>query len=326
MSGRRHRPRGIDPKAVSTRLTGFSGTGVRGRRRRRRLRFRQWFSPGVKRLAAGLATVLGIKPLGFFIPCRYAGQAASNSAASFAGVEEIFANAGENFGAVIADIEAYAPELRAIAAAGRLAGGARPHFRQGLFPRLDAATAYALARRYRPRRIVEIGAGHSTRFLATAIAESGFDCRLTIIDPSPRRVVGLPAIEIIETTVQEAGLAPFDDLSPGDFLVVDSSHILMPGSDVDMVLNAILPRAPRGLLVHFHDIFLPDPYPREWDWRAYNEQNAVAALLAGGEAFEVVFASHYAVTRLRDLWAGTVIAEIGLPDGAFETSLWLRKR
>lgn len=311
---------------MSTGLTGLSGTGVQGRRRRRRSRFRQWFSPGTKRLAAGLATVLGIKPLGFFIPCRYAGQAASSGAVSFARVAEIFANAGENFGAVIGDIEACASELRTIAAGGQLAGGAKPHFRQGLFPRLDAATAYALARRYQPRRIVEIGAGYSTRFLATAIAEGGFDCRLTTIDPSPRKVVNLPGIEIIETTVQEAGQTPFDDLSPGDFLVVDSSHILMPGSDVDMVLNAVLPAAPRGLLVHFHDIFLPDAYPREWDWRAYNEQNAVAALLAGGEAFEVVFASHYAVTRLRDLWAGTVIAEIGLPDGAFETSLWLRKR
>ncbi len=290
------------------------------------MRFRQWFSPGTKRLVAGLATVLGIKPLGFFIPCRYAAQATSHSTRSFAPVEEIFANARENFGAVIDDIEACAPQLRAIAAAGQLAGDAKPHFRQGLFPRLDAAAAYALARRYKPRRIVEIGAGYSTRFLATAITEGGFDCRLTTIDPSPRKVVDLPAIEIIEATVQEAGQAPFDALAPGDFLVVDSSHILMPGSDVDMVLNAILPRAPRGLLVHFHDILLPDPYPGEWDWRAYNEQNAIAALLTSGDAFEVLFASHYVATRMPDLLAGTVISEIALADGVFETSLWLRKR
>ena len=311
---------------MNARPTGLSGTGVQGRRRRRRLRFRQWFSPGAKRLVAGLSTVLGIKPLGFFSPHRYAGQAASAATVSFAGVEEIFADAEESFGAVIGEIEACAPELRAIAGDGGGADGARPHFRQGLFSRLDAAAAYALVRRYRPRRIVEIGAGYSTRFLARAVADGGFECHITTIDPAPRKVVDLPGIEIIETTVQEAGRAPFDALSPGDFLVVDSSHILMPGSDVDMVLNTLLPRAPRGLLVHFHDIFLPDAYPREWDWRAYNEQNAVAALLAGGDAFEVVFASHYAVTRLRDLWAGTVIAEIGLPDGAFETSLWLRKR
>ncbi len=104
------------------------------------MQFRQWFSPGIKRLAAGLATVLGIKPLGFFIPCRYAGHATSAAAMSFARVEEIFANARENFHAVIGDIEACAPELRAIAANGGGADGTRPHFRQGLFPRLDAAT------------------------------------------------------------------------------------------------------------------------------------------------------------------------------------------
>jgi hypothetical protein len=307
-------------------MTGFSGTVGRGRRKRRRFRSRQWFPPGAKRLIAGLATVLGIKPLGFFIPCRYAAEATANSATHFARVEEIFADARENFDAVIGDIEACAPALRAIAAADQPAEGVKPHFRQGLFPRLDAAAAYALARRYKPARIVEIGTGHSTRFLATAIAEGGFDCRLTTIDPAPRRVVERPGIEIIEATVQEAGTAPFDDLAPGDFLVVDSSHILMPGSDVDMVLNTILPRAPRGLLVHFHDILLPDAYPREWNWRAYNEQNAVAALLTSGDAFEVLFASHYAATRMQELLAPTVIAEIALPDGVFETSLWLRKR
>lgn len=311
---------------MSTRLPALPGAGEERRRKHWCLRPRRWISPGIRRSTAGLATVLGIRQLGFFIPHRYAGQAADTGAQYFARVEEIFAGAGESFGAVIGEIEAYAPALRAIAAADRETKGTRPHFRQGLFPRLDAAAAYALARRHRPRRIVEVGAGHSTRFLAAAIAEGGFECRLTTIDPAPRRVADLAAIEIIEATLQETGLAPFEGLAPGDFLVVDSSHVLMPGSDVDMLLNAVLPQAPKGLLVHFHDIFLPDAYPSEWEWRAYNEQNAVAALLTSGDGYEVLFASHYAATRLKDLWAGTVIAEIGLQPGVFETSLWLRKR
>jgi hypothetical protein len=51
-----------------------------------------------------------------------------------------------------------------------------------------------------------------------------------------------------------------------------SAHILMPGTDVDILFNHVLPGLRRGVLVHVHDIFLPDDYPPEWEWRGYNEQ------------------------------------------------------
>ena len=49
----------------------------------------------------------------------------------------------------------------------------------------------------------------------------------------------------------------------------------MPGSDVDLLLNEVLPQLRPGVLIHLHDIFLPDPYPAGWAWRGYNEQVAV---------------------------------------------------
>ena len=52
------------------------------------------------------------------------------------------------------------------------------------------------------------------------------------------------------------------------------------------------------MLVHFHDVFLPDPYPEAWAWRGYNEQQAIAVLLQG-EGYGCRFASHYVATRLR---------------------------
>ena len=72
------------------------------------------------------------------------------------------------------------------------------------------------------------------------------------------------------------------DLAPGDVLSIDSSHILMPGTDVDILLNRVLPALPAGVLVHIHDVFLPDDYPPAWSWRGYNEQLGVAALVQGG--------------------------------------------
>ena len=56
----------------------------------------------------------------------------------------------------------------------------------------------------------------------------------------------------------------------------------MPGSDVDILLNRVLPGAPAGLLVHIHDIFLPWDYPEDWAPRFYSEQYVVAAYLFGG--------------------------------------------
>jgi hypothetical protein len=79
-----------------------------------------------------------------------------------------------------------------------------------------------------------------------------------------------------------------------------------------------------GVLVHVHDIFLPDAYPPEWAWRGYNEQLLVGALIQGG-AFELVFASRYAATRLMHRLEESVLAALPLATDAHETSLWLRK-
>ncbi|MFX7914564.1 class I SAM-dependent methyltransferase, partial [Acinetobacter baumannii] len=82
--------------------------------------------------------------------------------------------------------------------------------------------------------------------------------------------------------VHDADCAVFAALAAGDVLFIDSSHVLMPGSDVDLLFNQVLPRLKPGVLVHIHDIFLPDDYPASWGWRGYNEQQGVACLLQGG--------------------------------------------
>ncbi len=116
----------------------------------------------------------------------------------------------------------------------------------------------------------------------------------------------------------------FAELAAGDILAIDSSHILMPGSDVDLLLNHVLPALPAGVVVHIHDIFLPDDYPAVWAWRSYNEQLGVAALLNGG-GWQPLFASHFAATRMATEKGSGVLAGLPLEDGAFESSLWLKK-
>lgn len=198
----------------------------------------------------------------------------------------------------------------------------RPRFDQSWFPGLDGAAAYALVRELAPARIIEIGSGHSTRFMAQAIRDEGLKTRLTSIDPAPRRRIDHLCDEVVRTTLDKADSAAFRELAAGDILFFDGSHIGMPGSDADTLFNRILPGLAPGVWVHVHDIFLPNGYPDIWEWRGYNEQLLAASLLAGGDRFRVRFASAY-VRR----YMGDAVADwpIPVPDQAFEASLWLEK-
>lgn len=278
---------------------------------------RRWW----KRLQFGLPTVLGVAPRGFFIPYRHAGSV-TDPIPPYAPIEALFTRHTDGFAARLADLDQFWPELSEFGATPPPA----PRWAQDWFPRLDAAMAYGMTRILTPARIVEIGSGHSTRFYAHAVMDGALPTQITAIDPAPRAdLEGLAPVRLHRAVVQLALSEVFAALGPGDILSIDSSHILMPGSDVDLLLNRVLPTLPSGVYVHIHDMFLPDGYPRDWAWRGYNEQLGVAALLTGG-GWDPVFSSHYVLTRMRDLFEATPVSGLPLPDGALESSLWLKKR
>ncbi|GJD59941.1 class I SAM-dependent methyltransferase [Methylobacterium frigidaeris] len=275
----------------------------------------------LRRAGLGLSTLLGIRPGGFLIPYRHAGAA---RAEGYPALRPIFFKAEPAFRAVLAEIEAQAADLARIAAGGPGLVGERPaRFAQDWFPRLDAAAAYALVRREQPRRIVEIGSGHSTRFLAQAVRDGGLTTRITCIDPAPRAPLAGLGLYHEARLFGPADAEEAAALEPGDVLFIDSSHVAMPGTDVDRLLLDVLPRLKSGVIVHLHDIFLPDAYPDEWAWRGYNEQLMVGTLLQGG-AYAPLFASRYVAVRTGWPLQG-ILSRLPLPSGAFETSLWLRK-
>ena len=271
-------------------------------------------------LRLGLTTVLGLARRGFFIPHRYAGRLPRPGANTpYEPVRRRFAECEAAFRDTLSLVESFGDDVRGIGAGPSPA----PRWEQDWFPRLDAAVLYALLRHERPSRVVEVGSGHSTRFIARAVSDGAFPCAVTAVDPSPRATPSGLDVDFLTTTVQEAGTGPFDALRTGDFLVIDSSHVLMPGSDVDTVLNRVLPALPEGVWIHFHDVFLPDDYPAEWGWRGYNEQTAVAQLVFGG--YEPVFSSRYVTTAMPTALDASVARRLPIPPGAFESSLWLRK-
>lgn len=200
-----------------------------------------------------------------------------------------------------------------------------PRWTQDWFPGLDAAAAYAIVRDTKPNRIIEIGSGHSTRFLVRAKLDEGISTEITCIDPAPRADLGGLDLDLRRVPLQQVEPASLPALSAGDVLFIDSSHIAMPGSDVDWVMRHLIPTLPPGVLVHFHDIFLPDPYPSSWQWRGYNEQLIVSALLAGGRV-EPLFSSRFVREHRRDLLDSLDLGWISLVKGAIESSIWLEIR
>jgi hypothetical protein len=273
----------------------------------------------IKRLRAmrmGLETVLGLRRQGFFIPYRYA-----PSVPKIIPVYDEFGTFMRGhepaLAAVLDSIDAHQPALTA------LGGDApQPRWTQDWFPRLDGAAAYVLARDTPPKRIVEVGSGHSTRFLARALADAGATAAQVCIDPAPRAQLLNLKVSWRRKVLGPEDMDLFDALQPGDMAVFDSSHILMPGTDVDIIVNRILPRLAKGVRVHIHDVFLPDPYPANWAWRGYCEHNALAGWLMGG-AYRPIWASHYAATRMD---AGARPAIAALPwSGAPESSLWMER-
>jgi hypothetical protein len=261
-----------------------------------------------------LPTVLGLKPRGWFIPHRYAPLLPPPGAQPpYPAIERLFEEATGTFTGVLDAVDAHASQLESI----------KSLFEQSWFPSLDAAVAYALVRERKPQHIIEVGSGHSTRVLSKALGGLG---EIVAVDPAPRAdIIDLPGVRVVPSTLQAAPADLFNVLKAGDALFIDSSHILMPGSDADILLNRVLPAAPAGTLVHIHDIFLPFDYPAIWGWRAYNEQQGVVPMLTTG-AYRPLFSSAWAERRLTDRLASSVVARLPRPDDALPASLWLEKR
>lgn len=162
-------------------------------------------------------------------------------------------------------------------------GPTDPYWNNGFFSGDDARSAFAVVAARRPRQVIEIGSGNSTRFFRRAIDSCSPATRLVSIDPQPRADIQGIATEIIRTSVLDAPLELFRTMQAGDVLFHDGSHITFNGVDTVRLFLEILPVLPPGVLVHVHDITLPFEYPAVFSERAYSEQYMLAtALLNGG--------------------------------------------
>ena len=194
-----------------------------------------------------------------------------------------------------------------------------PHWNNPWFPPLDAAVLYCVIARRQPRLFVEIGSGHSTKFARRAIEDSGARTRIESIDPAPRAEIDAICDVISRSPLECIDLARFENLDEGDVLFVDSSHRLLMGSDVAVIFMEILPRLKPGVLVHFHDIWLPYDYPPRWRFFHFSEQYILGAVLvAAPERYEIWMPNRYVHESdrlsgiLNPLWSDERLAGVRL--------------
>ena len=172
-----------------------------------------------------------------------------------------------------------------------------PFWNNGWFSTLDAASLVSFLLSKRPRRYVEIGSGHSTLFARHATRVGTLPTTIISIDPQPRTEIDALCDQVLRQPLENCDLTIFNHLEPGDLVFFDGSHRIFTNSDVTVFFLDVLPRLRAGVLVHVHDIYLPDDYPPAWNNRLYSEQYLLGAmLLCGAPPFRVVLPNYFVCT------------------------------
>jgi hypothetical protein len=169
-----------------------------------------------------------------------------------------------------------------------------PQFVNDFLPGLDSVTLYCFMAKLKPMMYIEIGSGNSTKFARRAIRDYNLNTRIVSIDPHPRAEIDFLCDEVVRKPIEEVDLNLFSRCGSDDIVFIDNSHRCFTNSDVTVSFLDILPRLKSGVVVHFHDIFLPVDYPFQWNNRFYSEQYLLAAILLNGKPdFEVLLPNYY---------------------------------
>lgn len=171
----------------------------------------------------------------------------------------------------------------------------------------DAIMLFCMIRELQPRRIIEVGSGHTSCLILDTnelFFGGGIEC--TFVEPYPELLLQLLRPQEIEQTdiiarkLQDTDPAIFSSLGPNDILFIDSSHVAKAGSDVQALFSNILPALSPGVVVHLHDIFAGFEYPPSWlrEGRGWNEQYMLRAFLQFNTQFRIkLFTGHMLSTH-----------------------------
>lgn len=192
----------------------------------------------------------------------------------------------------------------------------------GYYDTPDAEALYMMIRRFRPKRVIEVGCGNSTRVTRQALIDGDIAGTITAIDPWPRADIAGVVDRFEQNHVEAVAPELFADLTDGDVLFIDSSHVLRMSNDVAHLFCRIIPALPSGVVIHVHDVFLPYEYPKRffYDCPGWGEQYMLHALMQGG-GYEILWPGFFLQKERPDALAALPF----LNDGRAQ-SFWMRKR
>jgi len=283
--------------------------------------------------------VLAFAPPGhYYSPIPSRSDVAQYAVKKFAQGPESLVGLDLNVEGQLAMVRTLGPLTRDVTFADERTGETRYYWENGSFAPGDATALAAMIRHFRPRRIIEVGAGYSTAVMLD-VGERYFAQPPIIecIDPEPHHVRSLlrgrdaDRLIVHDTIVQSFPLSFFTRLETNDILFIDSSHVLKLGSDVGLLLLDVLPRLAPGVLVHLHDISTSFEYPLQWydEGRAWNEAPVLRAFLTFNNAFEILFFCDFLVRFQRDALAIHMPLALRQPRSLAQesagSSLWLRR-
>lgn len=216
-------------------------------------------------------------------------------------------NADEALQWVKAELTEYIKELRSFLPIEKNGGASNLYLNNGTYMAVDAHMYYAIIRSVKPKRIIEVGAGHSTLFAFEALRRGNLleHTELHVIEPFPESIIktGLEDVAVVRKSfVQDVEIEFFDSLDSGDILFIDSTHVIRENGDVLYLFLDVLPRLKPGVLVHVHDISLPEPYPQcylDYGW-FWNEQYLLQAYLINNSRVKILWPGNYLMCREPD--------------------------
>lgn len=181
------------------------------------------------------------------------------------------------------------------------------YYHNNMYESGDAETLYNMVRFFKPKRFIEIGSGYSTLLVKSAIdkniSEGGHKTLLSCIEPFRNQWLETVGFEVIREPVEKIDLEFFKQLEENDILFIDSSHNIRTAGDVVYEYLRILPSLNKGVIVHFHDIFLPQDYPKKWivDYKWFwTEQYLLQAFLIFNKSFKVLLSLNYLHLKFTD--------------------------
>jgi hypothetical protein len=187
----------------------------------------------------------------------------------------------------------------------------RYYFENPSYSYSDAIFLYCMIRKLKPKKIIEVGCGYSSCVMMdTNELFFNNEMELTFIDPFPERLFSLMKEDdkkrycVLPNKAQECDVGIFSELQENDILFIDSLHVSKIDSDVNRLFFNILPGLNNGVHIHFHDIFYPFEYPKEWIFGgiAWNENYLLRAFLKYNNYFKIVFFGTFLVKYFREIF------------------------